>query len=322
MRRSDEARQLKLQEALERRRIRMQYEAKYDLEPQAPTPFGAPVQRGPGNWVQQTKVPTRAQFDEENRIIQPSLMQDGPEYTVPDPYALDPKDAAMMEFRRDKAEMDAENYRERTEMYRSRPSGSGGSGAAPKTRTVYDRETGEAVQQEWTNGNWVEVGRGPRWKTDDANNDAPSRKPTPTERLTAVKGLKEFSTELTKTQGVENILALAESYGAPVAGVEMGKWTEPGKIFGEFSPNERQGPMYNGKPLDENTARKLVRERVAPLFDVDTPSDKGGDKGGAKSGGTQPVPEELKGKAPGTVVADAQGNEWVILPNGQMEPKR
>ena len=99
MRRADEERQLKLQEALERRRIRMQYEAKYDLEPQAPTPFGAPVQRGPGNWVQQTKVPTRAQFDDENRIVQPSLMQEGPEYTVPDPYALDPKDAAMMDYR-------------------------------------------------------------------------------------------------------------------------------------------------------------------------------------------------------------------------------
>lgn len=99
MRRADEERQLKLQEALERRRIRMQYEAKYDLEPQAPTPFGAPVQRGPGNWVQQTKVPTRAQFDDENRIVQPSLMQEGPEYTVPNPYALDPKDAAMMDYR-------------------------------------------------------------------------------------------------------------------------------------------------------------------------------------------------------------------------------
>ena len=99
MRRADEERQLKLQEALERRRIRMQYEAKYDLEPQAPTPFGAPVQRGPGNWVQQTKVPTRAQFDDENRIVQPSLMQEGPEYTVPDPYALDPKDAAMRDYR-------------------------------------------------------------------------------------------------------------------------------------------------------------------------------------------------------------------------------
>ncbi|MBK8168205.1 MAG: hypothetical protein IPK64_19840 [bacterium] len=120
MRRADEERQLKLQEALERRRIRMQYEAKYDLEPQAPTPFGAPVQRGPGNWVQQTKVPTRAQFDDENRIIQPSLMQEGPEYTVPDPYALDPKGAAMMDYRERQLAQQAELSRERSAALRAR----------------------------------------------------------------------------------------------------------------------------------------------------------------------------------------------------------
>lgn|GEM_PF-4323127 len=134
MRRADEERQLKLQEALERRRIRMQYEAKYDLEPQAPTPFGAPVQRGPGNWIQQTKVPSRAQFGEDDRIVQPSLMQEGPEYTVPDPYALDPKDAAMMDYRERQLAQQAELSRERSAALRAR-----GSGA--------DRPMGEAERR-------------------------------------------------------------------------------------------------------------------------------------------------------------------------------
>lgn len=136
MRRADEERQLKLQEALERRRIRMQYEAKYDLEPQAPAPFGAPVQRGPGNWVQQTKVPTRAQFDDENRIIQPSLMQEGPEYTVPDPYALDPKDAAMQDYRERQLAQQKELSEARTAALAERRS----SGARePKIREFGDR---------------------------------------------------------------------------------------------------------------------------------------------------------------------------------------
>lgn len=312
MRRADEERQLKLQEALERRRIRMQYEAKYDLEPQAPTPFGAPVQRGPGNWVQQTKVPTRAQFDDENRIVQPSLMQEGPEYTVPDPYALDPKDAAMRDYRERQLAQQAELSRERSAALRARGGGSGGSGAAPKTRTIYDRETGEAVQQEWNDDQWIEVGRGQRWKGEDASGPTAGRKPTPSERLAAVKGMKEFSTELTKARGVENILALAEAYGAPVEGVATGTWTEPGRLYGE---NEREGPMYNGKPLDETAARKLVRERVEPLFKVDAPESKSAAK---KGGEAIAAPPNAK---PGDMVRQkSTGRMFKVQPDGTMVP--
>lgn len=126
--REDEARAIKLQDELERRRFARKNNMEASVALDAPVPFGVPVDRGGGRFEQATRVPVRALLNENTaEVVRPASWADGPSIPVPDPNALTP---AQMETARQK-ELDRES-RENAARIRGSSRGGGGSTAKPK----------------------------------------------------------------------------------------------------------------------------------------------------------------------------------------------
>jgi len=117
-----------LQEALERRRIARAQNIKTKTAVPVPIPFGNPVQRGPGNWEQPTKIERGALLNENTlELDRPASLEDGPYLPATDPNALTP---AQAETARQK-ELDRAS-RENAARIRGSSRGGGGSTAKPK----------------------------------------------------------------------------------------------------------------------------------------------------------------------------------------------
>lgn len=123
-----EQRAMALQESLERRRIARAQNIKTKTAVPVPVPYGNPVQRGPGNWEQPTKIERGALLNENTlELDRPASLEDGPYMPTTDPNALTP---AQMETARQK-ELDRES-RENAARIRGSSRGGGGSTAKPK----------------------------------------------------------------------------------------------------------------------------------------------------------------------------------------------
>jgi len=118
-----------LQEALERRRIARAQNIKTKTAVPVPIPFGNPVQRGPGNWEQPTKIERGALLNENTlELDRPASLEDGPYLPATDPNALTP---AQAETARQK-ELDRASRENAARIRGSSRGGGGGSSAKPK----------------------------------------------------------------------------------------------------------------------------------------------------------------------------------------------
>lgn len=97
---------------------------------------GMPFPAGPGGFQQATEVATPVKFDNDGNVIEAAGWAPGPSVAVPDPNALDPYKAAMLEQKQ--LDRDA-----RIEAAKIRGSRGGGSSRAPVGEdglTAYQRE--------------------------------------------------------------------------------------------------------------------------------------------------------------------------------------
>lgn len=97
---------------------------------------GIPFSAGPGGFQQATEVATPVKFDNDGNVIEAAGWAPGPSVAVPDPNALDPYKAAMLEQKQ--LDRDA-----RIEAAKIRGSRGGGSSRAPVGEdglTAYQRE--------------------------------------------------------------------------------------------------------------------------------------------------------------------------------------
>lgn len=132
--REDEARAIKLQDELERRRFARKNNMEASVALDAPVPFGVPVDRGGGRFEQATRVPVRALLNENTaEVVRPASWADGPSIPVPDPNALTP---AQMETARQK-ELDRES-RENAARIRGASRGGSGGGMTEFQRASID----------------------------------------------------------------------------------------------------------------------------------------------------------------------------------------
>lgn len=129
-----------LQEALERRRIARAQNIKTKTAVPVPIPFGNPVQRGPGNWEQPTKIERGALLNENTlELDRPASLEDGPYLPATDPNALTP---AQAETARQK-ELDRAS---RENAARIRSSSRGGSGSTTKPKYELRNIGGEVMR--------------------------------------------------------------------------------------------------------------------------------------------------------------------------------
>lgn len=129
-----EQRAMALQEALERRRIARAQNIKTKTAVPVPVPYGNPVQRGPGNWEQPTKIERGALLNENTlELDRPASLEDGPYMPTTDPNALTP---AQMETARQK-ELDRES-RENAARIRGASRGGSGGGMTEFQRASID----------------------------------------------------------------------------------------------------------------------------------------------------------------------------------------
>lgn len=126
-------------EELQRKRMREDaattYNLKTELEPPVPTPYGQPVQRGPGNWVQPTRIARPGRLAASGTAVEsPGAWEDGPDVPAQDPNALTPYQQAQISQKELDREAKIQAAKERR--------GSDGSGA-PRGEdglTAYQRE--------------------------------------------------------------------------------------------------------------------------------------------------------------------------------------
>ncbi len=90
---------------------------------------GMPFPAGPGGFQQATEVATPVKFDGDGNVIEAAGWAPGPSVAVPDPMALNPKDAARLEFDRQKQADTNANAAARTAALGGRGGRGGGSSA-------------------------------------------------------------------------------------------------------------------------------------------------------------------------------------------------
>ena len=88
-----------------------------------------PFPAGPGGFQQATEVATPVKFDGDGNVIEAAGWAPGPSVAVPDPMALNPKDAARLEFDRQKQADTNANAAARTAALGGRGGRGGGSSA-------------------------------------------------------------------------------------------------------------------------------------------------------------------------------------------------
>lgn len=158
MAREEEDRKLRLREALERRRRKEQYEFEQATNPTQPQAYGLATQRGPGNWVQPTRDYVPARFDDEGNILSGASWKPGADMPAGDPYAMNPKDAALADYRERKLRQDAQYQRDRVAAMRERKASGDGLTTFQRLSIEERRKNRERLERNSGKGGTTEKG--------------------------------------------------------------------------------------------------------------------------------------------------------------------
>lgn len=200
--RENDQRLTALQESIEKRRYAREMNRKARDEKQLPQPYGTPVQRGPGNWVQPTQEFQPSTYDEQTGDpLTESSWKPGADTPTADPYALTPKEQQKADLEERKFEQQVKYQDGRVAaMGRKGSGGSGGStGAAPKSRWLPLSGNMEQLQ-EWDGAKFIPVGDPrPRWESaSDSGGSKPSAKADTTYRAALEKERSRAATYVNK----------------------------------------------------------------------------------------------------------------------------
>lgn len=330
----DEQRKLKIQEALDKRRRRLDVEYELAVNPPEDREAGDPMLTGPAGWVQPTERYVRPTFNPETDEIEtPARWEAGPMRPARDPNALDPKTAARLEFDREKLDRMSEDNRYRTDRMASRGgrggSGSGGGGGGrdlgrPRQhdfrKRPYDDNGRRMIQPERldADGQWIPDGE-PYEERGAGASGGSTKAPSASERAAIADKLATFGKEVDKAETLDELASMLENRGLdPDLFIDT---TEvPGKLWGTNTQYSRfEKPLTQEEALREG--RKAAKQRFneylnPPKSEPEAPAEKP-----KKPGSKEAIPAPAGAKPGDTVRQKSTNKLFVVQSDGTMVEK-